>query len=156
MHGSHGAGGVRIIPESEMQAYERPPKTIPRVSEHRLDWIEACRGEDPASSNFDYAGPLTEVVLLNGQTLGYGLMDGPGDADSTGHSQLLDPLGEDDAGPGLDHEPEHAAQRVPVVHEPEDEQEHDDNEPLDGVDLLPGGVEDVAGPRIRDRDPQRR
>ena len=57
-------GSPRIIPESEMQAYERPPKTIPRVSPHHLDWIEACRGEEPASSGFDYAGPLSEMVLL--------------------------------------------------------------------------------------------
>jgi hypothetical protein len=39
------------------------------VSEHRLDWIEACQGDDPASSNFDYAGPLTEVVLLGNVAL---------------------------------------------------------------------------------------
>ena len=62
-------GSPRIVPESEMQAYTPPPQTIPRVSEHRLDWIEACRGEDPASSNFDYAGPLTEVVLLGNVAL---------------------------------------------------------------------------------------
>ena len=62
-------GSPRIVPESKMQAYERPPETIPRVSEHRLDWIEACQGEDPASSNFDYSGPLTEVVLLGNVAL---------------------------------------------------------------------------------------
>jgi predicted dehydrogenase len=62
-------GSPRIIPEPKMQAYERPAKTIPRVSEHRLDWVEACRGEDPTSSNFDYAGPLTEVVLLGAVAL---------------------------------------------------------------------------------------
>ncbi len=28
MHGSHGAGGVRIIPETKMKAYKRPEKTI--------------------------------------------------------------------------------------------------------------------------------
>ncbi len=62
-------GSPRIIPEPKMQAYERPPKTIPRVSEHRLDWIEACRGDDPPSSNFDYSGPLTEMVLLGNVAL---------------------------------------------------------------------------------------
>ncbi len=31
MHGSHGADGVRIIPESKMQEYNRPAKTITRV-----------------------------------------------------------------------------------------------------------------------------
>ncbi len=29
MYGSHGAGGVRIIPESKMKAYKLPPKSIP-------------------------------------------------------------------------------------------------------------------------------
>ena len=54
----------RLIPETKMRAYKRPPKTIPRSIGHREEWIEACRGGKPAVSNFDYAGPLTEVVLL--------------------------------------------------------------------------------------------
>ncbi len=54
----------RLIPESKMKAYKRPPKTIPRVKGHHRDWIDACKGGDAASSNFDYAGPLTEMVLL--------------------------------------------------------------------------------------------
>jgi len=73
-------GSPRIIPEPKMQAYNLPPETIPRVSEHRLDWIEACQGQDPASSNFDYAGPLTEVVLLGNVALRTGkkiYWDGP-------------------------------------------------------------------------------
>ncbi|UCE48036.1 MAG: Gfo/Idh/MocA family oxidoreductase, partial [Phycisphaerales bacterium] len=31
MHGSHGAGGVRIFPETRMKEYKRPEPTIPRV-----------------------------------------------------------------------------------------------------------------------------
>ena len=31
MYGSHGAGGVRIIPEAKMRAYKLPRKTIPRA-----------------------------------------------------------------------------------------------------------------------------
>jgi predicted dehydrogenase len=68
MHGSHGAGGVRIIPEVKMKAYKRPEKTLPRVkggmSGHEQDWIRACKDGKPASSNFDYGGSLTEMVLL--------------------------------------------------------------------------------------------
>ena len=31
---------------------------------HHLEWIAACKGGQPGGSNFDWAGPLTEVVLL--------------------------------------------------------------------------------------------
>jgi predicted dehydrogenase len=68
MHGSHGASGMRIVPETAMRSYTRPPKTIPRVKGgHEGDWIRACKeGKDgtPASSSFAYGGPLTEMVLL--------------------------------------------------------------------------------------------
>ena len=65
MQGSLGAGGLRIIPETQMQAYKRPEKTLPRVnSSHEGDWIRACKDGKPASSNFDYGGPLTEMALL--------------------------------------------------------------------------------------------
>jgi predicted dehydrogenase len=57
-------GGPRLIPEAKMAAYERPPKTIPRVKGHHKDWVQACKGGRPACSNYDYAGPLAEVVLL--------------------------------------------------------------------------------------------
>jgi predicted dehydrogenase len=62
--GSHGANGLRIIPEEKMTAYQRPPKTLPRSIGHHAEWIAACKGGAAAGSNFDFAGPLTEVVLL--------------------------------------------------------------------------------------------
>ncbi len=68
MHGSHGAGGVRIIPETKMRAYKRPAPSLPRVLKgsagHEQDWIRACKDGRPASSTFEYGGPLTEMVLL--------------------------------------------------------------------------------------------
>ena len=68
LHGSHGADGVRLIPETRMQEYKRPPKTLRRVTEgHEGDWIRACKegpnGEPPCST-FEYGGALTEMVLL--------------------------------------------------------------------------------------------
>jgi predicted dehydrogenase len=66
-HGSHGANGARIIPEEKMQAYIKSgpaKKTIKRVPGHHKDWINACKGGEAASSNFDYGGPLTEMVLF--------------------------------------------------------------------------------------------
>jgi hypothetical protein len=63
-HGSHGAGGVRIVPETKMRAYQRPPESIPRVAGHHQDWLQAIRENGQAGSNFDYGGPLTEIALL--------------------------------------------------------------------------------------------
>jgi hypothetical protein len=54
----------RLIPESRMQEYGRPPKTLPRSPGHYQEWLDACKGGEPAGSNFDFAGPLTEAVLL--------------------------------------------------------------------------------------------
>ena len=58
----------RLVPESRMKDLQRPPKTLPRVKDgekgHEQNWIDACKGGPAACSNFEYAGPLTEVVLL--------------------------------------------------------------------------------------------
>ena len=65
MHGSHGAGGCRIIPEEKMRAYRLPPKTIPRVKGHHWDWCQAIKEGRHAGSDFAlYGGPLTEIALL--------------------------------------------------------------------------------------------
>lgn len=65
MHGSHGAGEVRLIPEAAMQAYKRPEKTLPRVKGgHHREWLNAIREGRQASSPFDYGARLSEVGLL--------------------------------------------------------------------------------------------
>jgi len=58
------ANSPRLIPEARMKDYRRPEKSIPRSAGHHKEWIEACKGGQPAGSNFDYAGPMTEVILL--------------------------------------------------------------------------------------------
>ena len=59
------AASPRIIPESKMQAFERPKPFIPRVGDHKVDWLNAIRGGPPAGSDFTlFGGPLAEVVLL--------------------------------------------------------------------------------------------
>jgi predicted dehydrogenase len=63
-YGSHGAGGVRIFPETKMKAYETPEPTIPRVKGHHEDWLNAIKIGGQAGSNFDYGGPLTELARL--------------------------------------------------------------------------------------------
>lgn len=64
VYGSHGAGGVRLIPHSRMESFQRPPRTIPRVKEHHWDWIQAIRTGRQAGSDFAYGGPLTEIAML--------------------------------------------------------------------------------------------
>jgi predicted dehydrogenase len=64
MYGSHGAGGVRLIPDAAMSGYQKPPKTIPRVRGHHQDWLNAIRTGTKAGSDFSYGGPLTEVAML--------------------------------------------------------------------------------------------
>ena len=64
LYGSHGAGNLRLIPASRMQAYQKPAPTIPRSPGHYEEWIAACKNGQPAGSNFNYGGPLTEVALV--------------------------------------------------------------------------------------------
>ena len=62
-----------LLPTAEMEHFRPPEKSIRRISMameggHEQDWIRACK-ETPenrveASSNFSYAGPLSEMVLL--------------------------------------------------------------------------------------------
>ncbi len=78
-HGSHGAGGCRLLPDQLMDQYSgknAPAEQIPRVKNHAWDWLEAIRTGRQAGSNFGYGGPLTQSALLGaiairfpGQTL---------------------------------------------------------------------------------------
>jgi predicted dehydrogenase len=68
MAGCYGES-PRLVPETAMRKYKkRPKRTIPRIPDgpegHEQDWIRACKGGQPASSSFDYSGPLSEMVLM--------------------------------------------------------------------------------------------
>jgi predicted dehydrogenase len=56
--------GNTIYPRSLRESYKRPEPYIPSSPGHQEEWINACKGGQPAGSNFDWAGPLTETVLL--------------------------------------------------------------------------------------------
>jgi predicted dehydrogenase len=56
--------GIRLLPQADVRAYPLPSPSLPRSPGHHAEWIRACKGGVPAMSNFDYAGPLTEMVLL--------------------------------------------------------------------------------------------
>ena len=61
-----GWGGERprLIPETRNQQYRRPAKSLPRSLGHYEEWIKACKEGTATASDFSFAGPLTEAVLL--------------------------------------------------------------------------------------------
>ena len=59
----HG-GGARLIPDSRMKGFKAPKQLFERGINHWQEWIRACKGGPKPLSNFDYAGPLTETILL--------------------------------------------------------------------------------------------
>ncbi|UZR92599.1 Gfo/Idh/MocA family protein [Chondrinema litorale] len=59
------AANPTLLPSSKMKDFKEPKQTLDRVEDgHQRSWVAACKGGKPASSNFDYAGPLTETVLM--------------------------------------------------------------------------------------------
>lgn len=67
VHGSHGGGGCRLLPDKLMDQYSgknTPAEKIPRVKNHAWDWLEAIRTGRQAGSYFDFGGPLTQAALL--------------------------------------------------------------------------------------------
>ena len=64
--GPSHAGVPRIIPESKMKEYGRPPKTLKRSIGHHKEWIQACKDNKPedAMAGFWYSGPFTESLLV--------------------------------------------------------------------------------------------
>lgn len=56
--------GNTVWPQERRKEFTPPEKTIPRSPGHYVEWIQAAKGGKPAGSNFDWAGPLAEAVLL--------------------------------------------------------------------------------------------
>jgi predicted dehydrogenase len=54
----------RIVPESKMQEYDRPEKTIPRSPGIHEEWVEAIKAGKKSTTDFSYSAVLTEVMLL--------------------------------------------------------------------------------------------
>ena len=70
-HGKIVTRGMRyvLIPEAKRKAYGDPAPKLERSMGHYKEWIAACKGGKPAGSNFAFAGPLTEAVLLGNVAL---------------------------------------------------------------------------------------
>ncbi|MFK7818852.1 MAG: Gfo/Idh/MocA family protein [Planctomycetaceae bacterium] len=56
----------RLFPTDKFKGFQPPPKTLSDSIGHHKEWIKACKegNKKAALCNFDYAGPLTETVLL--------------------------------------------------------------------------------------------
>jgi hypothetical protein len=64
MHETYGPN-PRLFPEALMEQAKAVPATYPRIGDdHETNWIRACKREAQATSPFEYAAPLTEVMLL--------------------------------------------------------------------------------------------
>jgi hypothetical protein len=66
--GFNGAN-PRLIPDSKMQEFKQPPKTLPRSPGNDREWIEACKGGKAGGANFEFEGPITEALLLGNVAL---------------------------------------------------------------------------------------
>ena len=70
----------RIVPVAKAKDIGNPPKMLERIGaggeqEHYGDWRVACVGEKPwdhPGSNFTYAAPFTETILLGNVALHVG------------------------------------------------------------------------------------
>ena len=56
----------RLLPKSLHESYGKPPQKLPRIpgEDHEMNWVEAAKGKVEACCPFEYAGRLTEVMLL--------------------------------------------------------------------------------------------
>ena len=64
MHETYGYR-PRLLPDSLHTSYGTPKQTLPRIqTTHEMNWVEAAKGNAQASSPFEYAARLVEVMLL--------------------------------------------------------------------------------------------
>jgi predicted dehydrogenase len=55
----------KLIPESKMNSYKQPPKTLPRSPGNEREWLDACKGSKvKPGGNFEFEGLVTETLLL--------------------------------------------------------------------------------------------
>ena len=55
---------IAELPAARWEDYKLPPPILPRSPGHYRDWIRACKGGEPACSNFSVAAPYAEWVTL--------------------------------------------------------------------------------------------
>ena len=88
IYSPHDYGGDwQLLPADDFKDFKAPSPTIARNPTgddegQKIEWLAAARGGPAAMSNFDYAGPLTEFILLGNVAILHGgkklEWDGPG------------------------------------------------------------------------------
>jgi predicted dehydrogenase len=58
-----------LLPRKQFAGAALPAPTLPRTRSHHQEWVDACRGNGKALSNFGYAAVLTEALLLGNVAL---------------------------------------------------------------------------------------
>ncbi|QDU09087.1 Gfo/Idh/MocA family protein [Gimesia aquarii] len=53
-----------LLPKDKFKDFKKPEQSLPRSPGHFEEFVVACKGGDPAMSNFNYASRLTETTLL--------------------------------------------------------------------------------------------
>jgi predicted dehydrogenase len=53
-----------LLPLDKFAGFQPPPQSIPASAGHWNEWVAACKTGSPTTCNFDYAGTMTETVLL--------------------------------------------------------------------------------------------
>lgn len=62
--GFNGAN-PKLIPETKMNSFKQPPKTLPRSPGNEREWLDTCKGgKDKPGGNFEFSGLVTETLLL--------------------------------------------------------------------------------------------
>ncbi len=62
---SFNGAGPKLIPQRKMDAFQPPPKTLPRSPGNEREWLDACKGgKTKPGGNFEYEGLVTETLLL--------------------------------------------------------------------------------------------
>ncbi len=62
--GGGWAESPRLIPEAAMQAYRRPPKTLPRFSGHHRNWLDCIKNGQKPCASFEEVGKMVEAILM--------------------------------------------------------------------------------------------
>ncbi len=57
-------GRRQLLPRDKAEEFKVPEPTIPDSPGHWREWVDGCKNGTPTTCNFDYAGALTETVLL--------------------------------------------------------------------------------------------